>query len=221
MCSQVALYSSGSNLAWIYKECYQVQQTWKRPPTLGSLPSWYFQSIITCLPPGDRDCRNHIYSERKYFHINLPYSNGTTSSGTFCITILSNCIYSMLSTAEKVPFPWKVTIVTWSTPTLTLESEGTSTNQEISVSFAEEPWTWQSRRSGGCQGLAAAATGWLSDTRDTRDSQGCQGHGSSQRLLRTQAPGQKRQEALRGCCPSSNGAQRLHRAPLLPVLTFL
>lgn len=132
-------------------------------PTLGSLPSWYFQSIIMCLPPkldpADRYCRNHICPERKYFQKNPAEFKWYSSSGIFRITILH---LFHLSTAEKDPLSWKAITVTWSTPTLTPESDETSTNRETSASFAEEPWTWQPRRPGGSQGLAAAATGWLS-----------------------------------------------------------
>lgn len=153
------------------------------------------------MDPADRNCGNLIYSERKYFQKSPAIFNWYSSSGIFCVTTLSNCLYSMLSTAGRVSLSWKVAIVTWSMPTLTLE---TSTNQEISISFAEEPGP-------GSPGALVAARGWQllpPGGSAERDSQRCWGHGSCQQGGMLHPP--------RGCCPSSEGAQSSTRLLCCP-----
>lgn len=89
--------------------------------------------------------------------------------------------------------------VTWSKTILSLESGEIRVNREICASFAKEPLTWQPRHCGGCQGLAAAATGWLSEEGQAVLAGASR---SSAHPLHTQAGEQKRQAEVRGCCPS-------------------
>lgn len=111
----------------------------------------------------------------------------------------------MLSTAEKVPLSRKVIFVTWSKPT----------PRQVQMERFLSPLL---KRLGGCQGLAAAATGWLSDEGQRR---GTATAVSGPRPLPapavTQAPGQRR---LPGAAAPPQRALRA-QAPLLPMPTFL
>lgn len=103
----------------------------------------------------------------------------------------------MLSTAEKVPLSRKVIFVTWSKPT----------PRQVQMERFLSPLL---KRLGGCQGLAAAATGWLSDEGQrwgtaTRDSHS--GVGATAAPSACCHPGTGTEKAPRGCCPSSKGAQ--------------